>query len=119
MHCYKDLTVWNSSVSLATSIYNVTKKFPDIERYGITSQLRRCVVSISSNIAEGAGRSGDKEFRYFLNIAYGSSYELETQIIISKNLKYLSSAEHNLIMNDLIKIQKMLYRLIKSLDPKS
>lgn len=102
MHNYKELSVWNKSVSLATGVYSSTQKFPKVEKYGITSQIRRSVVSISSNIAEGAGRFGKKEFRHFLNIAYGSSFELETQLIISKNFKYLSESEFDQLMNDLM-----------------
>ncbi|REL38152.1 four helix bundle protein [Rhodohalobacter sp. SW132] len=116
MHNYKELSVWNKSVSLATDIYASTKTFPGIEKFGITSQIRRSTVSISSNIAEGAGRFGKKEFRHFLNIAYGSSFELETQLIISKNLDYLSELQFNQLTEDLITIQKMLYKLIKSLN---
>jgi len=115
MHNYKELSVWNKSVSFATDIYKSTKTFPKDEKYGITSQIRRSVVSISSNIAEGSGRIGKKEFRQFLNIAYGSAFELETQLIISKNLEYLSELEFDDLMNDLIIIQKMLYKLIKSI----
>lgn len=72
MHNYKELSVWKKSVSLAKDIYDSTKTFPKVEKYGITSQIRRSVVSISSNIAEGAGRYGVKEFRQFTTIAYGS-----------------------------------------------
>jgi len=116
MHNYKELSVWKKSVSLATDIYDSTKTFPEVEKYGITSQIRRSVVSISSNIAEGAGRFGVKEFRQFTTIAYGSSFELETQLIISKNLDYLSELQFNQLMDDLMTIQKMLYKLIKSLE---
>lgn len=116
MHNYKELSVWNKSVSLATAVYSSTQKFSKVEKYGITSQIRRSVVSISSNIAEGAGRFGIKEFRYFLNIAYGSSFELETQLIISTNLEYLSELQFKQLMDDLMTIQKMLYKHIKSLE---
>ncbi|MEX0647135.1 MAG: four helix bundle protein [Balneolaceae bacterium] len=116
MHNYKELKVWNKSVALATDVYKVTKKFPESEMYGITSQIRRSSVSISSNIAEGAGRAGKKEFKHFLNISYGSSFELETQLIISKNLEYLSEKEFNSLQGLLIEIQKMLYTLIKSIE---
>ncbi|MDR9416933.1 MAG: four helix bundle protein, partial [Gracilimonas sp.] len=71
MHNYKQLEVWNKGVQLATDIYKLTKEFPKEEKYGIISQMRRCSVSISSNIAEGAGRHSDKEFRQFLNISFG------------------------------------------------
>lgn len=87
MHKFKELQVWQNSVNLATEIYQLTNSYPGNEIYGLTSQLRRCSISISSNIAEGAGRYGKKEFQHFLNIAYGSLFELETQLIISKNLK--------------------------------
>lgn len=116
MHNYKELSVWNKSVSLATAVYVNTQEFPKVEKYGITLQIRRSVVSISSNIAEGAGRFGKKEFRHFLNIAYGPSFELETQLIISNNLEYLSELQFNQLMDDLMSIQKMLYKLVKSLE---
>lgn len=80
MRKYKDLIIWQRSVEFATSIYRVTSEFPSEEKYGLISQMRRCSVSIPSNIAEGAGRSSDKEYQRFLDIAYGSAYELETQI---------------------------------------
>lgn len=115
MHNFKELNVWQSSVNLATEIYRVTKTYPKNEMYGLTSQIRRCSISISSNIAEGAGRSGKKEFRYFLNIAYGSSFELETQLIISKNLNYVDHEKFEFLNEKIVEIQKMLYKLIKSL----
>jgi len=115
MHNYKELSVWKKSVSIATEVYLNTQKFPKSEMYGITAQIRRSVVAISSNIAEGAGRSGKNEFKHFLNIAYGSSFELETQLIISNNLEYLSDEKFRIINQQLIIVQKMLYKLIKSL----
>ena len=93
MHKHKNLKVWQKSVSLATNIYELTKTFPQEERFGITSQIRRAVVSISSNIAEGAGRGSKKEFAQFLSIAYGSCYELDTQLLISNNIGFLSDEE--------------------------
>ncbi len=116
MHNYKELRVWNKSVNLATSVYKKTRSFPKNEIYGITSQIRRSVISISSNIAEGAGRSGKKEFKHFLNISYGSAFELETQIIISKKLGYLQDDEFDLLNELIVEIQKMLYNLIKSIE---
>lgn len=115
MHNFKELHVWQNSVELATEIYQLTKRYPKDEIYGLTSQIRRCSISISSNIAEGAGRSGKKEFKYFLNIAYGSSFELETQLIISKNLKYVDDDRFESLYDKLTEIQKMLYNLIKSI----
>ena len=116
MHNFKELNVWQNSVDLATEIYQMTKVYPKSEIYGLTSQIRRCSISISSNIAEGAGRSGKKEFKYFLNIAYGSSFELETQLIISKNLNYVDHEKFEFLNEKIVEIQKMLYKLIKSLN---
>lgn len=73
MNRYKNLKIWKRSVALATEIYKLTSDYPTEEKYGLVSQLRRCTVSISSNIAEGAGRDSNKQFKHFLNIAYGSS----------------------------------------------
>ncbi len=115
MHNFKELHVWQRSVELATEIYQLTKTYPKNEMYGLTSQIRRCSVSVSSNIAEGAGRSGKKEFRHFLNIAYGSSFELETQLIISNNLGYLDQAKFEFLNEKIVELQKMLYKLIKSI----
>jgi four helix bundle protein len=79
MHNLKELKIWNKATDLTVDVYKATFGFPSDERYGLTSQIRRAVVSISSNIAEGAGRNSNKEFANFMGIANGSSYELETQ----------------------------------------
>jgi len=94
MNNFRDLNVWKKSVTLATIIYNETDKFLKSERYGFTSQIRRSVVSISSNIAEGAGRSSVKGFRQFLNVLIGSCYELETQLTISRNLGFIEESQY-------------------------
>ena len=86
---YKDLEVWKEAISLTTEIYNITKTFPDDEKYGLVSQMRRAVVAIPSNIAEGSSRYSDKDTIRFIDIAIASLAELDTQIIISQNLKYL------------------------------
>ena len=85
---YRKLQVWERAVSLVVKIYKITEIFPDTEKFGLISQMRRASVSIPSNIAEGKVRRGDIEFRRFLLIAFGSGAELETQIEISKNLLY-------------------------------
>ena len=85
MRTFKDLDVWQRSVLFATEIYVVTKSFPKEETYGLISQLRRAAVSIASNLAEGS-KKGKKEFSHFIKIAQGSGAEIETQLIISKNL---------------------------------
>ncbi|MFA5669084.1 MAG: four helix bundle protein [Balneolaceae bacterium] len=113
MHNYKNLEVWKRSVELATQVYLLTNSFPNEEKYGLVSQIRRSAVSVSSNIAEGAGRNTDKDFALFLNYSLGSCFELETQLLISKNLDFIIEEAHNNIMDELTQIQKMLYTLIK------
>ena len=88
---HKDLDVWIKSIELVTEIYSITANFPNEEKYGIVSQIRRAAVSIPSNIAEGCARFSDKENLRFLDIARGSLAELETQLIISKNLGFIDS----------------------------
>ncbi len=90
--------------------------FPSYEKFGLASQMQRASVSISSNIAEGAGRNSKNEFIHFLNIATGSAFELETQINVSKDLEYITEEKENEIIADLHIIQKMLYRLIQSIN---
>ncbi|MFD2531890.1 four helix bundle protein [Gracilimonas halophila] len=113
MHNYKQLDVWGKGIELAVSIYDLTRKFPAEEKFGMVSQMRRCSVSVSSNIAEGAGRNSDNEFRHFLNISFGSCSELETQLLISQKLGYISSDQLKTISSDLSEIQKMIFTLIK------
>ena len=90
---HKDLDVWKKSMDLVELIYDFTKFFPEYEKYGLTSQMRRAAVSIPSNIAEGAARKGDKEFIQFLMVSLGSLSELETQYLISVRLKFSDSNE--------------------------
>jgi len=111
---HKDLKVWQESMTLVVAVYKATEDFPKHEIYGLTSQIRRAAVSIPSNIAEGAGRKGKKEFARFLYIALGSLSEVETQLEIAYRLKYLNEAET--ITQRIYFIRKMLSNLIKSLD---
>jgi four helix bundle protein len=111
MHKLKDLKIWNKSVDLATNVYKATANFPKEEKYGLTSQIRRSAVSIPSNVAEGAGRNGKREFRQFLGIANGSSYELQTQLIISNRLELIDDATVEPLLKELDEIQKMTYKL--------
>ena len=90
MKAHHKLKVWQRSIDYVIEIYKLTEKFPKSELYGLTNQMRRSAVSIASNIAEGAGRSGKKEFKQFLSISQGSVAELETQLIISERLGYCS-----------------------------
>ena len=112
---HKDLDVWKNSISFVTSIYRVTKFFPKEELYGLVSQIRRASVSISSNIAEGAVRKGKKEFIQFLYIALSSAAEVETQLIISKNLDYINVTEYEKLITELNSISRMIQGLIKSI----
>jgi len=110
---HKDLKVWQEAMNLVVMIYEISENFPSKEVYGLSSQLRRASVSIPSNIAEGAGRRGNKEFTWFLYIALGSLSEVETQLEIAYRLKYLNEA--NTVTQHIYFIRKMLSNLIKSL----
>ncbi len=115
MHKYNDLIIWKKSMELAKVIYTLTDKFPKDERFGIISQMRRASISIASNIAEGAGRESKKEFVYFLSVSNGSSYELQTQLLIAEEVDFINP-EKIKQANDLIdEIQKMNFALRKKL----
>jgi four helix bundle protein len=111
---YKQLKVWQKAMNLVIHVYKVTKYFPKHEQYGLVSQMRRCAISIPSNIAEGHGRNSDKEVVRFLDIARGSIYELDTQVEISRQLNYFSQQEFNIIFNLIDEISRMLSGLRKS-----
>ena len=115
MNNYKELKIWQKSVDLAVHVYEVTKSFPKEEIYGLTAQLRRSAVSIPSNVAEGAGRNTKKDFSNFLGISYGSSCELETQIIIAEKVKLIDQLALNSIQQQIDEIQKMNWSLKRSL----
>lgn len=113
MNNYKELKVWQKSMDLAEKVYQLTKSFPDQEKFGLISQLRRCAVSIPSNIAEGAGRNSNKEFRNFLGIANGSTNELNTQLSIAVRIGYVKKEQLKEIFNLLSEVQKIIFVLIK------
>jgi four helix bundle protein len=113
---YRDLEVWKSAVTFVKEIYLVTARFPPSEIYGLTGQIRRAAVSIPSNIAEGQGRNSPKEFRQFLGIALGSVAEVETQLIIAKEIAYLNVEELNPLLKRIDHIRKMLRGLSNSLN---
>ena len=115
MHNYKDLKLWQKGIELSTQIYKLTSTFPKEEKYGMISQIQRAVVSIPSNIAEGCGRNSDKELNHFLAIATGSSFELETQLLIAKNLDFTEQILLDQILKQLSEVQKMIYGLKNSL----
>ncbi len=115
MHNYKKLNVWVSSISLVKNIYKLTRKFPKDEMFVLTQQLTRAAISIPSNIAEGAGRNSNAQFKNFLQISIGSCYEAKTQLIISKELEYISEEELDTISKELDSIMKMNHNLQKTL----
>ncbi len=115
MHKFKDLKVWNEPVEMAVSIYQITGKFPSSERYGLTDQMKRSAVSISSNIAEGSGRNSPKECNHFLGISSGSASELYTQVEIASRINFISREVCDKTQNRLTYIQKMNYRLQESI----
>lgn len=116
MSSHKDLIVWQKSIEFVTNIYLVTKSFPKEELFGLTSQLRRAAVSIASNIAEGSGRKHEKELIQFLYIALGSSSEIETQLLIAKNINYIDEQIYVSLNNMLSEISKMLIGFIRKLE---
>ncbi|WP_340075748.1 four helix bundle protein [Leptobacterium sp. I13] len=119
MHKLEDLKIWQKSIELAKQVYNLVVMLPSDEKYGLTSQIKRSAVSIPSNIAEGAGRNSEKEFNYFLGIANGSAYELQTQLILITELKLISESDIRSSLNLLTEVQKMNYSLQKSLKEKT
>jgi four helix bundle protein len=112
---FRDLEVWKLSMELAKELYTLTSKFPPSENFGLTNQIRRAAVSIPANIAEGQGRNSSKEFRQFLSIGLGSLAELETQLILSKEISYMTSEELNPLLTALDRIRKMIKGLSKGI----
>lgn len=112
MKSFRDLVVWEKSHQLTLNVYKGTGRFPTDERYGLCSQLRRAVVSIESNIAEGCGRRGNGEFHKFLQSATGSANEVECQLLISKDLGYLNELEYEQLSAQVVEVRRMLGALI-------
>lgn len=118
LRSYKELKVWQKSHQLSLAVYKITKKFPQNERYGMTAQMRRAAVSVPSNIAEGYGRKTTQDYIRFLYIAYGSTCELETQLLLSGDLGYFDSESISEFQSKIGEIERMLKALIKSLENK-
>jgi four helix bundle protein len=118
MDGYRDLKVWQLGVEISLAIYKLTDSFPSREQYGLSSQLRRAAVSVSSNIAEGHSRGATKDLIRFLGIARGSVAELETQLIISRNLGFIPANDFDRIMAQLDEESRMLAGLRRSLRSK-
>lgn len=113
---YKDLLIWKKGIVIVVKVYQLTKAFPSEELYALTSQIKRASVSIPSNIAEGYGRNTDKSFSHFIDISRGSLCELETQLIIAKELGFIVNFElYNEILELIIEESKMINAFSKSL----
>ncbi len=115
MNNFKKLSVWILSMEVAKKVLLLIEELPAHKRFGLAGQLERSAVSIPSNIAEGAGRESLKEYMRFLNIAYSSSYELETQLLIAKEVDFFPTADIPHIIDELQVVQKMLYKLNNSI----
>jgi four helix bundle protein len=111
---YRDLIAWQKAMDMVAGIYQLTLKFPKEELYVLTSQLRRCAVSVPSNIAEGQGRGSPQEFKHFISIAMGSLTEIETQILIAQRLSYISEAECDEVLQRTNEVGRLLGGLYKA-----
>jgi len=119
MASFRDLIVWQKAMQLVTEVYQISKLFPKEEIYALTSQLRRCAISVPSNIAEGYARNSSGDYARYLRIANGSLYELETQVEIAKNLNYLSPTVCDMTVERSREIGRMLGSLIKKVEQSS
>ncbi|RZK58139.1 MAG: four helix bundle protein [Pedobacter sp.] len=115
MHNFRQLQVWQEAMSIAKSVYLVLNNFPVSEKFSLISQISRCSISVSSNIAEGFSRSSNKEFAHFLSIALGSLFELETQLQLSVDVGFLSPVTSEKLMLDIIQLQKKISTFKKTL----
>ncbi len=115
MHNYKEINAWQKARILVKEIYVLTESFPSSEKFGLTAQIQRAAISIPANIAEGSGRGSNKDFSRFLDIAIASSFELETEIILSYDLTFINEQNYNSILPKIQEIQKMLYSFQRQL----
>jgi four helix bundle protein len=115
MHRFKELEIWKRSRLFCSEIYKITAGFSESEKFGLTNQLRRASVSLPSNIAEGSSRQSNKDFSRFLEITLGSAYEMETQLLIVFDLKFISEKELETINNELQEIVKMISKFKSNL----
>ncbi|HGY55478.1 MAG TPA: four helix bundle protein [Caldithrix abyssi] len=115
MKTYRDLLIWQKSMALVSEVYKLTKSFPNEEMFGLSAQLRKASVSVPSNIAEGYGRNSTKDYVRFLHIAIGSLYEIQTQIEIAFELKYLPSEDFTRLDKLMKEIERMISSLLRKL----
>lgn len=111
MRDFTKYDIWNDGIEISIKIYELSKSFPEEEKFGLTSQLRRASVSISSNFAEGCSRTSEKDFKRFIEISLGSAFELKTQLIIACRLKYLKEEDLNILIQQVDKCSKQLNSL--------
>jgi four helix bundle protein len=116
---FKELKVWQRAYALSIAVYEVSRIFPREEIYGLTSQLRRCSVSVGANIAEGCGRHSDGELVRFLQIARGSASEMEHHLLMARDLKFFSADTHRELEKRLQEVQRMLTSLVSTIQGKS
>ena len=112
---FRQYKVWQDAVEYSSKIYQQTDKMPWFEKKGLCDQLQRAAVSISSNIAEGSAKPSDTEFSHYLDIALGSSYEVETQLLITKKIGYIDDETYQSLLNDIVEIERQLAGLIRNL----
>ena len=110
MHNYHELKIWQEGRKLVKTVYSLSANFPKEEMYGLTSQIRRATISIPSNIAEGTGRTSDKEFNRFLDYAIGSLFEVETQIILANDLNFITTEDYETIHRDIKTLIRMIVK---------
>ncbi len=115
MHNYRELKIWQRSMDFAVKVYEVSTDFPKEERYGLTSQLRRSVISVPSNISEGAGRGTNNPFRVFLEYAMGSINEAQSQIELAFRIHYVPKENYEYLMNEALQIYKMILKFYNTL----
>jgi len=112
MRNFRNFEVWKNAIELAKVVYKVTEVFPSVEKYGLISQIQRASVSIASNIAEGSSRKSETDFARFLEIAIGSAFEVETQLIIAKELTYIGEGDFESLISRIHNLQKQINALI-------
>lgn len=115
MHNYRELRIWNRSMDFVVKIYEISAGFPKEERYGLTSQLRSCAVSVPSNISEGAGRGTNRQFRRFLEFSMGSINEAQTQIELAYRVSYIGKEHYDYLIDEALQIYKMILTFYNSL----
>jgi len=115
MHQFEKLKIWQKAMDITENVYKICSELPSDEKFNLISQIKRCAVSIPSNIAEGSGRNSNNEFAHFLGIANGSTYELITQLMISKRLKLIAEEKTSTIINELVEVSNMNFALQRSL----